>query len=238
MTSAECAPAGSLDHVVRRMREIGGQLPPRDGLAVFNDVYLSVTEELARRVAAGWFADPATAGALGARFGELYLVAVDTVQRGLRPSACWWPLFQARRHPGIHAVQFALAGINAHIAHDLPVAVAATCRERGLTPQQLEGDYQRVDDILCDLEERVREQLMPGPDVLDVADPLTHLAGCWSLERARDGAWAAARVLWTLRDLSELREEFTERLDQSAGLVGRCLLTPLGGGPRFGHRGA
>ncbi|GAA2133291.1 hypothetical protein GCM10009802_41740 [Streptomyces synnematoformans] len=68
---------------------------------------------------------------------------------------------------------------------------------------------------------------MPGPDLLDVADPLTHLAGAWSLERARDAAWAAAGVLWRLRGLPEVDEEFTERLDQSVGLVSRCLLVPL-----------
>ena len=37
---------------------------------------------------------------------------------------------------------------------------------------------------------------MPGPDLLEIADPLTHLLGSWSLDRARDGAWSAARLLW------------------------------------------
>lgn len=67
---------------------------------------------------------------------------------------------------------------------------------------------------------------MPGPDLLQIADPLTHLVGSWSLERAREGAWSAARLLWRLRDLPELAGEFTERLDAGVGLVGRCLLTP------------
>ncbi|WP_258563537.1 DUF5995 family protein, partial [Streptomyces phytophilus] len=126
-------------------------------------------------------------------------------------------------------LQFALAGINAHIGYDLPLAVVATCRALGREPEDVEGDYERVGGLLVRLEERIREQLMPGPDLLDVADPLTHLAGAWSLERARDAAWAAARVLWRLRGLPEVGEEFTERLDQSVGLVSRCLLVPLRG---------
>jgi hypothetical protein len=68
---------------------------------------------------------------------------------------------------------------------------------------------------------------MPGPDLLDVADPLTHLVGSWSLQMARAGAWMAFRALWGLRELPELAGEFTDRLDASTGMAGRCLLTPL-----------
>ncbi|WP_443070288.1 DUF5995 family protein [Streptomyces sp. WAC05374] len=157
--------------------------------------------------------------------------AVAAVAGGGRPPACWRPLFQYRRHPGVRPLQFALAGINAHIGHDLALAVVDTCRTLNCEPADVEGEFDRVGDILTLLEERIREELMPGPDLLEVADPLTHLLGCWSLERARDGAWLAARSLWQLHHLGgrfpELAEEFTERLDRSVGLVGRMLLTPL-----------
>ena len=39
----------------------------------------------------------------------------------------WQPLFERRADPGIEPIQFALAGMNAHINHDLPLAVVATC---------------------------------------------------------------------------------------------------------------
>jgi uncharacterized membrane protein YccC len=101
-----------------------------------------------------------------------------------------------------------------------------TCRALGREPADLESGFDRVGDILVQLEEQIREDLMPGPDLLEIADPLTHLVGAWSLERARESAWSAARLLWGLRDLPDLAEEFTERLDAGVGLVGRCLLTP------------
>lgn len=82
-------------------------------------------------------------------------------------------------------------------------------------------------DLLVSLEEHIREDLMPGPDLLQIADPLTHLLGSWSLERARQATWAAARALWALRGLPDLAEEFAERLDAAVGLAGRMLLTPL-----------
>ncbi|QEU95725.1 DUF5995 family protein [Streptomyces kanamyceticus] len=221
------APAHGVDGVVARMRALGADWPPRDGVAVFNRVYLSVTEEVGSRIDGGAFPDPAAATALDVRFAERYLRAVHAAATGHRPPACWRPLFQYRRHPGVRPLQFALAGINAHIGHDLALAVVDTCRALRCEPADLEDEFDRVGDVLVTLEERIREELMPGPDLLQVADPLTHLASSWSLERARDGAWGSARTLWALRDLPGVAEEFRERLDGAVGLVSRILLTPL-----------
>ncbi|WP_344029710.1 DUF5995 family protein [Streptomyces luteireticuli] len=221
------APAG-IDGVIVRMRELAAGLPPRDGVAVFNGVYLTVTEEVRRRVTAGAFRDRAATTTLDVLFAGRYLTAVDEAAAGRRPPACWRPLFQLRGHPAVRPVQFALAGINAHIGHDLPLALADTCRDTGTEPRELEGDFHRIGELLVSLEERIRETLMPGPDVLDVADPLTHLLGSWTLEAARAAAWAAFRALWALRERPDVTAEFEERVDASVGLVGRCLLTPLG----------
>ncbi|GAA3490618.1 DUF5995 family protein [Streptomyces cremeus] len=213
--------------VMARMRTVREEWPPHDGVAVFNRVYLTVTEEIARQIDRGRFPDPRAAATLDVLFAERYLAAVDATAAGGRPPACWRPLFQYRRHPGVRPLQFALAGINAHIGHDLALAVVDTCRTLGCGPAEVEADFDRVGETLAALEERIREELMPGPDLLEIADPLTHLIGAWSLERARDAAWAAARVLWGLRELPDLAREFAQRMDAGAGLVGRCLLTPL-----------
>lgn len=215
--------------VVARMRRVHDTLPAEDGVAVFNRVYLAVTEEFQRRLSGGSFARPKLAAGLDVRFAARYLAAVDADRRGARPPACWRPLFGARRHPGVRPLQFAMAGINAHIGHDLALAVVDTCRGLEVEPEQVEEDFHRVGAVLTALEERIREDLMPGPDLLEAADPLTHLVDSWSLERAREAAWAAARALWRLRDLPDVCEEFAHRLDQSIGLVGRFLLIPLVG---------
>ncbi|MER5755749.1 DUF5995 family protein [Streptomyces sp. NPDC002088] len=216
-----------VDAVVSRMHALAAQLPAWDGIAVFNRVYLAVTEEVDRHIDAGEFTDARAAITLDVRFAERYLAAVDAVADERRPPACWRPLFQFRRHPGVRPLQFALAGINAHIGHDLALAVVDACRTLGCEPLELEDEFDRVGDLLVALEERIREDLMPGPDLLQIADPLTHLLGSWSLERARDATWSAARALWALRRLPDLAEEFTERLDAAVGFAGRMLLTPL-----------
>ncbi|MEU0037500.1 DUF5995 family protein [Streptomyces sp. NPDC006333] len=217
--------------VVSRMRALEATLPERDGVAVFNRVYLTVTEEIGRRLDSGQFPDPGAAATLDVRFAERYL----TVAEEGCPPACWRPLLQFRRHPGVLPLQFALAGVNAHVGHDLPLAVVDSCRALGCEPADLEDEFERVGDLLVSMEERVREDLMPGPDLLEVADPLTHLLGAWSLERARDAGWSAARALWALRGLPGLAREFGDRLDATVGLTGRMILTPLG--DRTGHCG-
>ncbi|WP_395575488.1 DUF5995 family protein [Streptomyces sp. BK79] len=217
----------TVDTVLARMRDLDSALPGRDGVAVFNRVYLTVTEAVDRHIDDGRFPDSRAAIALDVRFAERYLAAVDTLEHGHRPPACWRPLFQFRRHPGVRPLQFALAGINAHIGHDLALAVVDTCRTLGCEPVDLEDEFDRVGDLLVSLEERVRDELMPGPDCLQVTDPLAHLLGSWSLERARDATWAAARALWALRRLPDVAGEFTERLDAAVGFAGRMLLTPL-----------
>ncbi|SFY44360.1 DUF5995 family protein [Streptomyces atratus] len=223
-------PVPGIASVIGRMRAFASAWPPvagvEDGVEVFNRVYLTVTETVRQQIDDGAFTDRRAAETLDVRFAEHYLSAVDAAAAGLRPPDCWRPLFQYRRHPGVRPLQFALAGINAHIGHDLPLAVVDTCRTLGCAPPGLEEEFDRVGDLLVLLEERIREDLMPGPDLLELADPLTHLFGSWSLERAREAAWSAALVLWRLRDVPLLAEEFRKRMDAGAGLVGRCLLTP------------
>ncbi|MFH8974177.1 DUF5995 family protein [Streptomyces sp. NPDC017890] len=217
----------TVDTVLSRMRALDTMLPARDGVAVFNRVYLTVTETVDRHIDSGRFTDSRAAIALDVRFAERYLAAVDAPGDEHRPPACWRPLFQFRRHPGVRPLQFALAGINAHIGHDLALAVVDTCRTLGCEPVDLEDEFDWVGDLLVSLEERIRDELMPGPDLLRITDPLTHLLGSWSLERARDAAWATARALWALRRLPDVAGEFTERLDAAVGFSGRMLLTPL-----------
>ncbi|MEU7137280.1 DUF5995 family protein [Streptomyces sp. NPDC046261] len=228
MTRAQPAVPAGIDGVLARMRGLDAALPPRDGVAVFNRVYLAVTEEIGHRAAAGGFRDRHAAADLDVRFAKRYLHAVDQASMGRLLPACWRPLFQLRGHPAVQPLQFALAGINAHIGHDLALALTETCRALDVEPRALEGDFHRIGSMLVAMEERIREELMPGPDLLDVADPLTHLVGSWTLEAARNAAWASFRALWAMRELPDLVEELTDRVDASVGMVGRCLLTPLG----------
>ncbi|MDI3386711.1 DUF5995 family protein [Streptomyces sp. B-S-A8] len=204
------------EKVRARERVPGGDRPRCDGVAEFHRAYLTVSVKSCGT-------EPAP---LHTRLAERYAAALDSARRGPRPPAAWRPLFQYRHHPGVRPLQFALAGLNAHIGYDLALAVVDTCHALGCEPAAVEGEFDRAGDRLAALEEHILDDLAPGPDLLQIADPLTHLLGCWNLERARDAAWSAARVLWGLRELPDLAEEFRQRTDSGVGLVGHCLLTP------------
>ena len=104
-------------------------------------LYLLVTERVGERLAAHAFVNPAFLERLDTVFGGLYLEAVEAADD--RRSKAWTPLFESRAATGLIPLQFALAGMNAHINHDLAVATVRTCRQLGLSPTSpgVQTDY-------------------------------------------------------------------------------------------------
>lgn len=182
-------------------------------------MYLTVTRLVRDRITAGYFADAGAMRALDVTFAGLYLAAVDT---GAEAARAWRPLFARRADTRVEPIQFAIAGMNAHINHDLAVAVVATCRALGTAPGDgsFHADYLRVNELLAQVEREVRESFLAGAAAID------HV-GSWSIERARDAAWANAEVLWHLRDAAFVRDRFADALAGSVGLATATLLTPL-----------
>jgi hypothetical protein len=225
-------PAGedfdTVDALLDRMRVVHAGLDADDGMRAFSQLYLRVTERVRERITDGYFTNPAFLTRLDIRFAGLYLDAV----RAPVPTAAWAPLFELRHAPGRLPIQFALAGMNAHINHDLPLAVVATCRELRLAPESpgVLADYLRVNELLATVQEEARQSFLEGI-VLEVdrghLAPVANLVGAWSVNRARDAAWTNANVLWRLEGLEPLRSDYAATLSRSVGLAGRLLLTPV-----------
>ncbi|MDH6114436.1 hypothetical protein P3T36_000837 [Kitasatospora sp. MAP12-15] len=217
----------TVDQVIDRLQAIGAGLPTADGVAVFNRMYLTVTELIRDQLAQAFFDDPVAMAELDALFAARYLAAFDADASGRRPPACWRPLFELRHHPGIHPLQFALAGMNAHIEHDLPLAVLDAARQLDRDPLSFEADYHRINDLLARVEAQVREELLPEPQSARPAEPLLHVLGVWSIDRARDAAWATVLALRGLRGAPLASLALTTALDDSVGVLSRALLTPI-----------
>lgn len=75
----------SVTEVVDRLREIGAALPATDGVAVFNRLYLTVTEAVRHRLGGSYFTDPAAMAELDAVFAGRYLLAVAADAAGQEP---------------------------------------------------------------------------------------------------------------------------------------------------------
>ena len=217
----------SVEDVIARLRAIDQQLPTSDGVADFNRMYLRVTELVLTRLGGGVFSNPAFLTRLDAVFAGLYLKQVSA--SGAALDKAWAPLFEGRGS-ACEPIQFALAGMNAHINHDLPVALVRTCRQLGLTLQSpgVRADYDAVTGILAEIQEEVRQSFLHGVALevdRDLA-PVVTLIGNWSIAKARQAAWGAAGALWELDGVPVVESEFLAALSSSVGMASRFLLTP------------
>ena len=213
------------------MEAIGTALPATDGLACFNRMYLEVTQQVHAELGQGFYADPAFMTQLDVTFADLYFSAADAAGDPAAVPLAWRPLVQQRANPGIEPVQFALAGMNAHINHDLPLAVVATCAALATSPEAGAhfADYQKVDQLLDAAEQAVRQSFESAPEL--AVD--RHLAAVnslianWTINSARDLAWNNSLLLWAVRDDPIARGLMADSLAASAALSSRLLLVAV-----------
>ena len=217
--------------VIERLREIDSLHEPSDGVAVFNRMYLTVTERIGAMLDGSSgpspFTDDETMAELDVRFAGLWLHAYDGAAAGHRIPSAWEPLFDARG-AGRLPVQYALAGMNAHIEHDLPIAVVRTCQSRGLEPDQRHADYEAINAVLAKCEAEIRRGFLDelGQRVDDRVGPDVHVVSAWSIDKARDLSWVTAETIWALRNTQFLLGRFLSALSSTVGMGSRTLLTP------------
>jgi hypothetical protein len=223
-------PGAATHGVIARLRHIRDELPAEDGAAVFNDMYLTVTESVAAGLAgAQAFRNPVFIEHLDVTFASLWLGAYDAPDDAV-PKA-WAPLFDSRHDARLLPVQFALAGMNSHIGHDLPVAVVRTCLELDASPEDtgVREDYEAINDLLAASESSIRRSFLT--DAGRAADrkvgPVVHLVSSWNIDKAREVAWVNAEALWSMRQFGSLADRYRAALARTVGMSSRCLLTPL-----------
>ncbi len=219
---------------VMLMEALERALPPGDGVAWFLRLYRPVTEGVeARAIAGGAFGDPRCLRWLDVVFANLFFRALrDWSQAPTVVPKAWAPLFEARDRPEIAPIQFALAGMNAHINRDLPFALVETWAALGLEPDRgavQYRDFTLVNELLEEVEARVKAEFATGAlgHVERSLGEVDDAVAIWKVSRAREAAWANAETLWALRAAPAVRSEFAAALDRLVGFAGRGLLRPL-----------
>ncbi len=220
----------SIQPVIARMTAIAQGLPGTDGVARFNELYLAVTEEVAAHASAGEFEDPEALSLLDVVFADLYFAAVDASDGKRKIPRAWRPLFEARARTRIVPLQFAIAGMNAHINHDLVLAIVETCRRLDVPVKRDSGfhrDYLAVNDLLALVEDRVKHEFLTGD--LRIADEalgrLDDVLAMWSVRHAREAAWTGAETLYHLPPFA--RDPYLDALAGTVAFAGRGLLVPV-----------
>ncbi|CAN5537707.1 hypothetical protein BH20ACT17_BH20ACT17_05080 [soil metagenome] len=184
------AAADPIAAVIARIEAIAAPLTPDDGVRRFNELYLAVTREVARNTAADTFQTPEFIARLDVIFADGYFEAIEDDANRRELSKAWAPLFGARHKTGVAPLQFAVAGMNAHINYDLALALIATCKEFAIgldegSPQH--RDYIVVNELLERVQEAIKERFATG-----VIAPISHVAPaspgvCCSRARRNDG---------------------------------------------------
>jgi Family of unknown function (DUF5995) len=222
-------PVNSVADVLAVMRTIEATCIDGDGLKWFNWEYLQVTAAVEARVAVeGGFVDAEWISELDVQFARLYFSALEASLTGGDYPSCWEALFSRRAEAPIARIQFALAGINAHINHDLPLAIVNS----GVAPQRGSvqyNDYTAINATLDSLIEEAKRTLhvrLLG-DPLPAVSHLEDLLAAWGVVASREKAWRNAELLWHLRDFPHLESGYLEVLDGLSTFAGKALLVPV-----------
>jgi hypothetical protein len=213
------------------MEAIEAALPAGDGLACFNRLYLDVTSQVYSELGQGFYSDPAFMSQLDVAFANLYFPVTDTTGDPAVVPLAWRPLVERRDVAGIEPIQFALAGMNAHINHDLPLAVVSTCAALATSPEDSQhfDDYQKVDKLLDAAEQALRQSFETAAELAvdrHVSAVATLICN-WTINSARDLAWNNAQLLWALRNDPFARGLFLDSLAASTALATRMLLVAV-----------
>jgi hypothetical protein len=224
------APAASVNAVIAMMTSIENSLGVDEGVAWFNKLYRRVTERVALALTDNTFENPAFIDRLDVVFANLYFEALRAFlhDREKMPRA-WAPLFEGNAERGIAPIQFALAGMNAHINRDLMVAVVRVCEEMQLEvggDSAHKRDYDRLNPILQEVETSVRAWFLEGfvAEFDSMFEKVDTIVANWSLVEARDAAWSHAQTLWRIRHVDLIEEAYIDGLDGLVGFAGRGLL--------------
>lgn len=214
----------SVADVVDLQGRIDAILPVDDGLKWFNLVYMAVTRNVRGE---GVWKDINWIDTLDVIFAQLYFDAVANYLRGNRVAKSWAVLFDARDRTDVDRILFALAGMNAHINHDLALALIQTSTATHIpldasSPEH--DDYETVNTVLAALIPQVLNDLAAGilGELAQDTGKVGQALAMWNVRAARDLAWDFAVHLSGLGGLQ--REAALLTQDQLTGVIGRMLL--------------
>src|SRR5215469_13251892 len=146
--------AQTIPDVIAAMQSIDALLQESDGLKWFNRLYLMVTDDVNAKPPGGAWQSPAWLEHLDVVFAGFYFRAVADFLAGHDIPSSWSAMFEVRFNTGIDRIQFALAGMNAHINHDLALALLKTDADVNVVPAPdgpEHSDFESVNQLLNNL---------------------------------------------------------------------------------------
>lgn len=211
----------ALEHALRKRQ---------DRRAIFTSAYLNITRAIAQALEAGTFRDGAWTTRYTIAFANLYRSALLAYEQGdiAAVPKSWRIAFATACGGRALVIQDLVLGINAHINHDLALALV----EIGIDPDRAAryADHCTVNQVLHTavdpMQERVGRLYAPILNLLDRGcERLDEEIACFSVAKARESAWTTALALTNARDESE-RAAIRTSLDDRSAVLARLILAP------------
>lgn len=219
----------TINDVITLMQLIDAALPDNDGVKWFNRLYLQVTQAVDSQPNTFWQA-PNWLTELDIIFAGMYFDALRVDANGGATPKSWQALLESRFTPRIDRIQFALAGMNAHINHDLAWALVGVNEKQGVRPgptSSEHADFLKVNALLKVEIPQALSFLNTGAvgAVATGTGLVGRLLALWDVEAARNLAWDFSEQLQPMTPA--LRIAASEGQDQLTGVIGRALLLPI-----------
>ena len=122
--------------------------------------------------------------------------------------------------------------MNAHINHDLPMAIVKLGLSRGREPRHDTPEYAAFTALNSTLESQIaaaKRMLLVRllGDPLPAVSHLEDTVAAWSVVAAREAAWTNAELLWAVRETPLLPGRCLDMLDGLTAVAGKALLVPV-----------
>ena len=228
----------SIDDVIKQLSAFESICMADDDLrGVFATAYLHITKSIQTELAGNAFRDKEWVESYLIRFGNLYreaLVYYENGQTELIPKSWKFSFDLAAQKEGL-IIQHLLLGINAHINHDLAIALF----DVKIDPDRVDkyADHTKINEILEQatdtLKKEVSVKYAPILKRLDrktgyVSDEVTN----FSIPKARENAWSFAIALTRAANQTE-QQILRKALDDQAAVLARLILASPTQNPRF-----
>ena len=222
---------GNIDEVFECMTALADADQQSDSRrAIFLQLYVMVTGAVRDKIRqGGYFQDSEWAARYLVGFANLYSAARYRYDRGESVPKAWRIAFQTADSRSGLVLQDLLLGVNAHINHDLALALIEASIDPGRESRH--RDHTAVNQILENLtnesQDKIAALYAPGLAAADaLAGPLDEIASAFSIEHARENAWRHAVSLASARSGFE-RGLVKQGLDLQSAVLARLILAPV-----------
>jgi hypothetical protein len=234
----------SIDEVISTLENIIKKSQTNnDPLGYFAALYLKVTKKVKEGIDNNFFDDNKRMEKLDIIFASRYLDAYFAWQEKEKVTSSWEIAFEYSTHYWPIVLEHLLLGMNAHISLDLGIAAAQVSEGKNI--DDLQNDFNKINEILSSLVDEVENELAEIWPTFKLILKWTKMVDNYlvdfSMKLARDGAWSFAKKIadHPESELESLIEERDQKVANNSRIVTNpgFIVTLIFGVIRIGERG-